>query len=219
MGRGALSDYYAIWWSSWIDTMQRLGVDGLNPWEGQQIVAQSAYWWWSFRHFAVLSERPRHIRRDEQGRLHSETGTAIEWPDGWGFHVWHGTRVPEWVIREPTVERAMAETNSEIRRAAFERIGWADAIQALGMERIDVCDDPGNQGRPLALYRMPDALANDLYGRRVNLLLMCNGSPDRDGSQRLYAETVPARTATALEAAAWQYGVTKDVYKRLARRT
>lgn len=48
-----ISDYYAIWWSSWIDTMQALGVDGLMPWNGQRIVAQNAYWWWAFRGFVA----------------------------------------------------------------------------------------------------------------------------------------------------------------------
>lgn len=53
----------------------------------------------------------------------------------------------------------------------------------------------------------------------VNLLLMVNGSPDRSGAQRRYGETVPADITSAMEAAAWQYGVHPDAYAQLVRRT
>jgi len=41
-----------------------------------------------------VSERPRWIDRDKNGKLHAETRNAIEWPDGWGLHVIHGQRQP-----------------------------------------------------------------------------------------------------------------------------
>lgn len=49
--------------------------------------------------------------------------------------------------------------------------------------------------------------------------MMTNGSPDRDGRERVYAETVPAYLDDAVAAAAWQYGVPADIYRRTERRT
>ena len=210
-----MTDYYTIYWSSWIDAMRQLGVEGLGPWDGQRIVGQNAYWWWAFKGFAVLTERPTQIVRDPEGRLHSETGQAITWPDGWGFHSWHGTRVPEWVIENPTVEKALKEPNSEIRRAAFESIGWDKAIEQLNLTPLGVCADPGNFPHSLTLYELPERI----YEEPVNLLLMVNGSPDRDGELRRYGETVPANIREPLAAAAWQYDVPVDVYAQLVRRT
>jgi len=140
---------------------------------------------------------------------------AISWPDGWGFHSWRGVRVPDWVITEPTVDRAVKEPNSEIRRAALEHIGWPKVIEQLGTKPIATCADPANEPHKLALYELPA----EFYDERVNLLTMVNGSPDRSGDLRIYGETVPANITDPLEAAAWQYQVSPDVYSRLERRT
>ena len=186
--------------------------------------AQSAGWWWPFRDFVMVCDTPLEIHVERVGpdgwgshRLHREDGSAVRWSDGWGVYAWHGVTVPSWVIEDPSVEKALAERNTEIRRAAFEKIGWDRVIDHLGVKPIDVCPDPANAPHELALYRLPDK-ANP-YGQPVNLLLMVNGSPDRSGDLRRYGETVPPSIKTAIEAAAWQYGMKPGVYQQLARRT
>lgn len=174
-------------------------------------------WWWPMTGAVVLTDRPTILTRDEQGRLHSATGPALAYADGYALHFWHGTCVPEWVIENPTIERALAEENTEIRRCAMEHLGWDAVIAHLGVEPLDVCADPGNHPHDLALYRLPETV--NPYGAPVNLLLMVNGSPDRSGAQRRYGETVPADITSAMEAAAWQYGVHPDAYAQLVRRT
>ena len=88
-----ISDFYGIWWSSWIETMRALGVTGLDPWEGQERVAANAYWWWCFKGFVVLSERPNRISRAGgrvqtplrcRGRMGgvSTPGMALAFPSG-----------------------------------------------------------------------------------------------------------------------------------------
>lgn len=210
---------WGVYYSSWFETMTMIGVTGLEKWAGLQKVAENAYWWWAFDDAAVLTDRPVEIHRDELNRLHSESGMAISFADGWGFHSWHGTRVPEWVITSPSVEKAMREPNTEIRRSALESLGWEAAIDQLvgehGAELVGVADDPGNSPNMLELYSLPDTI----YDEDVNVLLVVNGSPDRDGSIRRYGETVPASITDPVEAAAWQYGVSAEVYLQLARRT
>ena len=212
-------DYWTIYYSAWFDTVRTLGVQNIEQWAGMELVGRNAYWFWTFRGFAILTQRPRELHRDPEGRLHNEKGAAISWPDGWGFYAWHGVRVPAWVITEPTVDRAIREENSEIRRAAFERIGWENAIDDLvkdyGARLLDVAADPGNAPHMLELYELPERI----YDEPVNLLLMVNGSPDRSGAIRRYGETCPASITNPLEAAAWQYGVPVETYRLVERRS
>jgi hypothetical protein len=48
---------------------------------------------------------------------------------------------------------------------------------------------------------------------------MVNGSVERDGTRRRYAEYVPAEIDTAQAAAAWRVGLSTDDYATCARRT
>ena len=186
--------------------------------------AQAAGWWWPFRDFVMVCEPPTEIHVEQVGptgwgshRLHCETGPAVSWSDGWGVYSWRGTNVPAWVIESPTVAKAMSERNSEIRRCAFESIGWGQVLQEIDVEPIDTCPDPANAPHELKLYPLPDDV--NPYGQPVNLLLMTNGSPDRNGVLRQYGETVPATITKADAAAGWQYGLNPSVYRQLERRT
>ena len=140
----------------------------------------------------------------------------MEFSDGWGFHSWHGMRVPQWVVMAPTLEAIAAERNVEIRRCAIESYGWEPYLESLGQGPISTCLDPGNAPHELRLYKVTDHI---IYGGPVNLLVMRNGSVERDGTRRMYAETVPADITHAVDAAAWRAGLHPDDYASLALRT
>lgn len=204
-----------------------------EAWEFSRVLqaAQSAGTWWPFPEVVMVSELPAQIHVEalpaaaqtawdagiRRKQLHCETGPAVAWPDRRGVYSWHGVIVPWWVIEQPSVERAMNLDNSEQRRAAFEVIGWDRVIASLDVAPLDRCPDPGNAPHELLLYELPPAVSP--FRRPVNLLLMTNGSPDRSGALRQYGETVPAEIGSALDAAAWQYGVSPKVYAQIARRT
>jgi len=76
-------------------------------------------------------------------------------------------------------------------------------------------DDPGNADCQLSLYDLPE----NVWGTASRVLLVTNGSPERDGTRRRYGLPVPVDVATAVRAAAWTYGLDADQYARLARRT
>ncbi len=90
-------------------------------------LARSCGWWWAFEDLAILTERPRSLSLDDQGRLHSQTGLAIEYRDGLGLYVWHGNwRIPSKLIIEPeaiSFDVIEAERSSELRTAMIERYG------------------------------------------------------------------------------------------------
>jgi hypothetical protein len=76
---------------------------------------------------------------------------------------------------------------------------------------MDTAPDPANAGRTLRLYAID--------GVRARVLVMSNGSPDRSGMLRDYAELVPWFFDDPVAAAAWQYGCPVDTYRQLQRRT
>lgn len=193
-----------------------------------------AHSWWPYRDFAVVVDVPLKqvaevsqvnilrsgvVRRRRQVRRHRTDGPAVKWADGVLEYYWRGTKVPGWVVEHPSATRGLRERNTEIRRVALESaelaVGWDGIVNELGLEPISEALDPANSPSRLKLYRAPEGL----YPEPVNLLLMVNGSPDRDGRDRIYGETVPGTITDAVEAAAWQYGVEPDVYRMLERRT
>ncbi|MFJ9562339.1 tetratricopeptide repeat protein [Streptomyces fuscichromogenes] len=122
------------------DVFRRFGLPGAERLDGHAAVARATGWWWAFRHAAILTERPAELHLDEQGRLHREDGMAIRYPDGWGFHAWHGQRVPPWVVQSPTIEQIAAEPDIEVRRCAIEALGPGDPWRVIPLYQ-QILDD------------------------------------------------------------------------------
>ena len=179
------------------------------------INASSAGVWLPLNGVAIMSEKHTACHVDSNGALHHETRPAWEWADGTKIWAWRGTRVPEWVITDCTLDRIGRETNTEIRRCAVEHYGWDRYLTSIGAAPVDEADDPGNPGHVLRLFDTPE----QIYSEPTRLLVMSNASLDRDGTRRAYAETVPAEIGSAVAAAAWQFGVDADMYRQLERAT
>jgi hypothetical protein len=63
--------------------------------EAYQKVCESVNYIWPDKNFVMVCARPTKIARDEQGRLHNDSGKAIEYPDGWGLYMLAGVRFEE----------------------------------------------------------------------------------------------------------------------------
>ena len=179
------------------------------------INASSAGVWLPLNGVAIMSEKHTACHVATNGALHHETHPAWEWADGTKIWAWRGTRVPEWVITDCTLDRIGRETNTEIRRCAIEHYGWDRYLTSIGAAPVDEADDPGNPGHVLRLFDTPE----QIYSEPTRLLVMSNASLDRDRTRRTYAETVPAEIGSAVAAAAWQFGVDADIYRQLERAT
>jgi hypothetical protein len=214
--RAAVGTSLGIHWRGQHDIHWVVHVHEPSPWAA---LVRSCGWWWPRERVCVLSERPlvqhTELGEDLDLRLHRADGPAVAYPDGFTVHAWHGTRVPAWVIDDPSVDRIAAETNVEVRRCAIERIGWAAFIDQAGLRLLAHADDPGNPGAELRLYDLP----YERWGRPTRLLLAVNGSVERDGTRRRYGLRVPAWFDDPLDAAGWTYGLTGPQYKQLLRRT
>lgn len=179
--------------------------------------ATAAVPWTALRRVAVLLEQPV-IRRGwlatpDGGRRLSTA--SLGWADGSWWHLIDGVRVPraaesgEWTTAE-----IHGVPNSEARRVLIETMGWDRYLEQARLPLIAEVPDPANPPHWLRLYRLDDAGWDDL-----SLLVMTNASPGPDGQVRRFAEFVPAGLDDPIEAAAWQYGVPVEVYRRLQRRT
>jgi hypothetical protein len=176
-------------------------LDKINMW----LKANSADMWLPFEEVAIVSERHTFLTLDAEGRLHNETGPAWAWADGTEIYAWHGLRVPSWVILNPTVEQIQNESNIEIRRCAIEHLGWDRWIESADLQPVQ-SDKFGD------LYSLPDDLD-------TRIVLVVNGTPERDGTIRRYGIPVPSSCSTALEAVAWSYDLAPEVYAKIERRT
>jgi hypothetical protein len=207
--------YYDIAWTAWYDAFRRLGVPGCEKIVGLVQVAQNAGWWFPMKDAVVITERPTELHRDPQGRMHCDTGPAIRYPDGWGLHMWHGTRVPAdliekgWGIRE-----IFAEKNSEVRRCAIEKRGWDWFIQESGIKKVASAPDPGNAPYHIALYDLPDEL-EDMFDADARILLCVNGTEEKDGTRRRFGLPVPAHHTDPVAAAADLYGWPEAAYRQI----
>jgi hypothetical protein len=138
----------------------------------------SAGWWWPHKDFVMVCNRPEFIKRDEQGRLHSDRSMSIRFRDGWGLWHWHGVEVTEQIILKPwqlTAKQALGEPNAEVRRVMVERIGMERFISEAGAKcihqhemgelfSIDLPDDPD---RVLRSVRVTDPSTGRIYFLRV----------------------------------------------------
>jgi hypothetical protein len=214
-------------WNARTSFLRQLGLEPDDQgWEEDRAFGDAhsaAGWWWPFRQFVVVADRPRVLRLEEVGRpgigshrLHCDTGPAIAWPDGWALYFWHGTPVPADLVEQGWgVERILAENNVEIRRCAIERLGWDRFIAHAGLHQVGPDEpDPGNPGQTLTLYDVPERV----FGAPTRVLLCTNGTPERDGARRRYGLLVPPDVNDPVAAAAWTYDWPQDTYRSLARR-
>jgi len=173
-----------------------------------QATAESACWWWPHRQFVMVSDRPQVIHRDERGRLHSESGPAIAWGDGFGVYAWHGVRVPLKVIEAPetlTMDKIAGEGNAEVRRVMIERVGRERYISEGGAQIIHRdLDGLGHHRRLLLVPRLGDT--------PMVMVEVLNSTPEPDGSVKTYHLRVPPTMRTCQEAVAWTFNARSNDY-------
>lgn len=164
-------------------------------------LGQTLWWVAGFDGCVLLSDRPKSILRDEQGLLHSDTGAAIEFADGYGQFFWHGAATPAYaVLANPTVEIIETEGNIELRRIMLERFGTQEFLFASGAKVFHV-DETGT------LYR------KEMRGEEAIMMVhVVNATPEPDGNFHDFFLRVPPWMQTAREAIAWTFGLSADEY-------
>ena len=144
------------------------------------------------------------MKVDDRARLHSDSGYALQFPDGYGFHSWHGVTVPQYVVETPskiTVEDIEGEFNAEVKRIKIQIYGEQRYLQ----DSTHVILDESAYG---TLLRKEIDMDEPLVMVRVK-----NSTAEPDGTFKYYYLRVPPLTATALEGVAWTFGISPDDYE------
>ena len=144
-------------------------------------LAQSCGWILPHENICFASERHNILNRDAQGRLHSTSGPALMYPDGFGIWAVHGVRLPEYVIERPqeiTCAKIQKEDNAEIRRVMLDQYGIPRYIHDVGATEM-ARDDWG------ILYRIH--MPND---EPIMMVKYQNSTPDEYGTRREYFHRV-----------------------------
>jgi hypothetical protein len=211
----SIYDYSAsqLWvaWHAYISFFVENGLLEPSPvidaWKlDRRLTETSGFTWWSADVLAI-SDRPIFIKRNLEGRLHSENGYAIEYPDGWGIACWHGVQIPvEWVSGSlPSPKDALTWHNIEQRRAAIELIGWPRILTDVNAKIIDRSADP-------LIGELIEVTLPDLDAPARFLRYRC-------GTGREFASGVPPYISTAVEAQAWFTGLDAKSFRLPSIRT
>lgn len=151
---------------------------------------------------AFVIRRPELVSQDTNQRLHAEKGPALRFRDGFEVYVWHGVLLNERMIMRPesyTRDELMLETNSEIRRAFCERVGFEKYAEIMGVVEIDSWTDPKTGLK----YDLMDFASRE--GSLQPRLLKMVSPVIKTGERPYYIEPVDPGLETAAAARKWQF--------------
>lgn len=182
--------------------------------EGLCQLAANTGWIAPFERMCFVSERPRSLHGDANGRLHCANGPALAYPDGFCFWAWKGVEVPAWAITHP--ERITLSTLDDtvdpvVRRCLIE-IMTPERLVASGAAKRLSRDETGILWGITWQYR---GTTIDSW----HAVEVVDGTPSATGRKRRHVLPVPTHLRTAREAVAWTYGLTAEQYSRLQLRT
>jgi hypothetical protein len=166
-------------------------------------LAQNCGWWWALEDICVITARPVRMRTNKQGRLHSNRGPALLYPDSWGLYAWNGLPVPPRFIsftRNMNSHDIVQEQNVELRRMMLEAYGMEAFMLSSGARKVQQ-DDCGE----LWKQEMPE-------DEPLVMVRVTNSSPEPEGHLKKYFIRVPPATRTAREGVAWTFGMGPQEY-------
>jgi hypothetical protein len=210
LNRVCYGQYDAGWLGFYDFFGEVVGLECCDSMKGLIKTAQSIGWWWPLAGAAIMTDRPKIISRDEQGRLHSETGPSLAYRDGWKIYTNGGVRIPAYVVENPeqiTVDDIESTVNAEVRRVKAEVYGWPRFLTDSGATKV--AEDEDKLGHPRELYRKAPMEGED---EELVFVVVTNSTAEPDGSHNKYAIRVPPTTRTPAEGIAWSLYETEDTY-------
>ena len=178
-------------------------------------IARSAGPWWVHGSSVIMTERPIELHVDAAGRLHAPDRPALAYGDGTTTFAWHGVRVPEELILDPssiTIPGIDAQDNTEIRRVMIERFGIERFVREGGAQLVDEDETGRLWERALPPARLRWGTGDD----PIVMVEVENSTPEADGSRKTYLLRVPPTMRTAREAVAWTFGLAHGEYRPVA---
>lgn len=182
---------------------------------------------WPNKRFAVACAQPTTLLLNNNRQLHSKTGLAITYSDGWGVAAINGIEVPEQYVRDRnllTTKVIDDESNTEVRRALIELYGYEKWLQDVKAVALDADVDADGHPRrlwsidgpvkPTAAYLPESWFTDDLRWRPGRYVLeVVNSTPEADGTFKKYFLPVPGNSSMSTVKAAmrWIVGNNTDM--------
>ena len=162
-------------------------------------IAKVAGWWYIISEDEITCvERIESIRFNERKLAHCSSGCFLRYRDGFEIYAWHGVRIPEKWIKNPESIDPLKEQNQELRRCAFEILGWDRALSKIPHEVIQK-DDFGT------LIRTKQALNDgDTFAQFIRVI--------DPSTNRNYLLRVPPTIKTAKEGVGATFGLSESEY-------
>lgn len=193
---GNIGDYG---WCSFYDFFTEIGMLQNDDFQKfVKLLDSGVYDMIQFDTHCIVCKKPTIMKFNEARRLHSSSGPAVRFTDGFELWFWNGVSVPKEWIEDPkciTKEMYMAENNAEMKRTMFEIIGQERYAEIMDLLTLD--EDTDDQGNPMVLYRTKeiDPVAQEMI---YILKVVCNSTG------RIYHITVP-ECKNVWDAKAWTF--------------
>jgi hypothetical protein len=116
-------------WVSFFKYFERIGIlqNELFKNYSDLFIEANLYEWAKLEDRAVVCRKPKYIKRDQQGRLHSINSPAVEWINGDKHYFVKGIEVPDsWIEDKITLKDIKDASNAELRRIAMELYGYKE---------------------------------------------------------------------------------------------
>jgi len=174
--------------------------------EAYRKTAESATWWWPHKDFCMVCDRPKILKRDSTGKLHSLDGPAIAWPNFELYYI-HGVSFDAEMYAKITsgsmaFKEIIALENIEHRMIALKLM---DAVTLLKDAKAKLLNKSksGNE-----LYLIKNLFSSPAYF----LKYQC------PSTARVYVSGVPPEIgieADADQAMAWKFRLKVNEYKSI----
>ena len=156
-----------------------------------------------FENVCIVSKLPKSVLKDDRDRLHSVSGAAVTFRDGFSVYAIHGVRFDEKLFndvskRKLAPNKLLQLQNTDQRFVAINHYGFEKLIDDLDKTLLD-------EGR----------FGNKLYSISFNdVILKALVYPDIDGNGKRVS-FVPPELEKADESMAWKHNCTIEEYYRM----
>lgn len=175
-----------------------------------------------FQDWCIVTQMPQKINRDNEGRLNSIEGSAIEWRNGESVYYIRGIHFPPDMWEDVVNERArkiLAITNQEQKQAALSVVSLKSLLQQFHYKQIDSFKKPEpklskelvkdynklDYSKPIKLFK----IKGTDFGIREDVHIINYFCPS---TGREYFDYVPENITRAREGMAWKFNITEEEY-------
>jgi len=193
-------------WKAFYDYFEKIGVLNDERFRRYRDIMLAGIWEiYYFENICIVLTKPKCVRKDENGRLHSIEDGAIEWRDGYKDYFIHGVKFEfelwnKIVKGKITAKEILNIENVEQRYVALSVFGAEKLMEEINSKLINT----GKNG--IELHEIDSLIPNRI------LKLLKYSCPS---TNRVYVSFVPDTIQNANEGMAWKFKISKEEYEIL----